>query len=55
MKNAYINAFFNKKEPYIETFNYYGEEITFKVYDKVDHKKLTEDINNIYEENYRRI
>lgn len=43
------NAFLNKKEPYIETFNYYGEEITFKVYDKVDHKKLTEDINNIYE------
>lgn len=32
----------------METFNYYGETITFKVYDKVNHKKLTEDINNIY-------
>ena len=42
------SLFFHKNEPYVETFNYYGEEITFKVYDKVDHKKLTEDINNIY-------
>ena len=40
--------FFNKNEPYMETFNYYGEDITFRVYDKVDHKKLTEDIDNIY-------
>lgn len=42
------SMFFHKNEPYIKTFNYYGEEITFKVYDKVNHKKLTEDINNIY-------
>ena len=42
------SLFFNKNEPYMETFNYYGETITFKVYDKVNHKKLTEDINNIY-------
>lgn len=40
--------FFNKSEPYIKTFNYYGETITFKVYDKVDDKKLTKEINNIY-------
>lgn len=40
--------FFNKNEPYMETFNYYGEDITFRVYDKVDHKKLTKDIDNIY-------
>ena len=40
--------FFNKNEPYMETFSYYGENITFRVYDKVDHKKLTKDINNIY-------
>lgn len=32
----------------METFNYYGEDITFRVYDKVDHKKLTKDIDNIY-------
>ena len=32
----------------METFSYYGENITFRVYDKVDHKKLTKDINNIY-------
>ena len=42
------SVFFHKNEPYIETFDYYGEEITFKVYDKVNHKQLTEDINNIY-------
>lgn len=40
--------FFNKKEIYMESFNYYGETITFKVYDKVNHKKLTKDINNIF-------
>ena len=40
--------FFNKKEPYIEIFNYYGEKITVKVYEDVNHKKLTKDINNIY-------
>ena len=32
----------------MESFNYYGETITFKVYDKVNHKKLTKDINNIF-------
>lgn len=32
----------------METFDYYGEIITYKVYDKVDHKKITEDISNIY-------
>lgn len=42
------SVFFHKNEPYIKTFNYYGEEITFKVYDNVNHKKLTDDINNIY-------
>lgn len=42
------SVFFHKNEPYVESFNYYGETITYKVYDKVDHKKLTEDINNIY-------
>ena len=42
------SMFFHKREPYVETFNYYGEEITFKVYDKVNHNKLTNDINNIY-------
>ena len=42
------SLFFHKREPYVETFNYYGEEITFKVYDKVNHNKLTNDINNIY-------
>ncbi len=41
-------VFFHKNEPYMETFNYYGEDITFRVYDKVDHKKLTKDIDNIY-------
>lgn len=40
--------FFNKEKIYMETFNYYGETITYKVYDKVDHKKLTKDINSIY-------
>lgn len=42
------SVFFHKRGPYVETFNYYGEEITFKVYDNVNHKQLTEDINNIY-------
>ena len=41
-------VFFHKNEPYMETFNYYGEDITFRIYDKVDHKKLTKDIDNIY-------
>lgn len=40
--------FFNRSEIYMESFNYYGETITFKVYDKVNHKKLTEDINEIF-------
>ena len=43
-----IWVFFNKRDPYIKTFNYYGEKITFKVYDKVDYHDLTRDINNIY-------
>ena len=42
------SVFFHKNEPYIKTFNYYGETITYKVYDNVNHKKLTDDINNIY-------
>ena len=40
--------FFNKKEIYLESFEYYGEVITYKVYDKVNHKKLTDEINKIY-------
>lgn len=42
------SLFFGKNKPYIESFNYYGETITFMVYDDVDHKKLTDEINNIY-------
>ncbi len=42
--------FFSKNKAYIESFNYEGEVITFSVYDKVNHKKLTADINNIYKE-----
>ena len=42
------SVFFHKNEPYIKTFNYYGETITYKVYDNVNNKKLTDDINNIY-------
>lgn len=40
--------FFNKNEIYLESFEYYGEVITYKVYDKVNHKKLTDEINKIY-------
>lgn len=40
--------FFNKKEIYLESFEYFGEVITYKVYDDVDHKKLTDEINKIY-------
>ena len=43
------SLFFYKKSPYIETFNYYGEKITFKVYDTVNHNKLTREINNIFQ------
>ena len=42
------SLFFEKNKPYIESFNYYGETITFMVYDKVDYKKLSNEINNIY-------
>ena len=42
--------FFSKNKAYIESFNYEDEVITFSVYDKVNHKKLTADINNIYKE-----
>ena len=42
------SIFFHKNKAYIETFNYFGEEITFKIYEKVNHKKITDDINNIY-------
>ena len=42
------SLFFGKNKPYIESFNYYSETITFMVYDDVDHKKLTDEINNIY-------
>ncbi len=40
--------FFNKKEIYMKSFEYYGEIITYKVYDDVDEKKLTDEINKIY-------
>ena len=40
--------FFSKTKTYIKTFNFNGENITFKIYDKVNHKKLTKDIENIY-------
>ena len=40
--------FFNKKEIYIKSFNYFDKVITYKVYDKVNHKQITDDINNIY-------
>ena len=43
------SLFFYKKSPYIETFNCYGEKITFKVYDTVNHNKLTREINNIFQ------
>lgn len=40
--------FFSKTKTYIKTFNFNEENITFKIYDKVNHKKLTKDIENIY-------
>lgn len=46
--------FFNKKEIYVKSFNYFDKVITFKIYDNVNHKQVTNDINNIYKkyENY---
>lgn len=41
--------FFNKKEVYIKSFEYFGEVITFKIYDDVNYKKVEKDIKNIYE------
>ena len=40
--------FSGKKEYYIKTFNYFDETITISIYDEVDYKKTTKDINNIY-------
>ncbi len=40
--------FFNKKEIYLKSFNYFNETITYKIYDNIDKNKVTKDINNIY-------
>lgn len=40
--------FFNKQTVYIKSFNYFGNTITYEIYDKVNHKKVDNDINNIY-------
>lgn len=40
--------FSGKKEYYIKTFNYFDETITISIYDKVDYKKTTKDINDIF-------
>lgn len=41
--------FFNKKEAYLKSFNYFDEVITYEVYENVNHKELTNDIKEIYE------
>lgn len=44
---------FSKKEVYMNSFDYFGESITIKVYDKVNQDNLSEDIDKIlksYEE-----
>lgn len=44
---------FSKKEVYMDSFDYFGESITIKVYDKVNQDNLSEDIDKIlksYEE-----
>lgn len=38
---------FSKKEVYMDSFDYFGESITIKVYDKVNQDNLSEDINKI--------
>ena len=40
--------FSGKKDYYIKTFNYFDETITISIYDKVDYKKTTKDINDIF-------
>lgn len=40
--------FFNKKEIYLKSFNYFNETITYKIYDNIDKNKVTKDINDIY-------
>ena len=46
--------FFNKREIYLKSFNYFDETITYKIYNNIDKNKVTKDINNIYKkyENY---
>lgn len=41
-------SLFNKREPYVASFTFNGETITFTVYDEVDHDQLTEVIESIY-------
>lgn len=41
-------SLFYKNEPYVESFTFNGETITFTVYDEVDHDQLTEVIESIY-------
>lgn len=38
---------FSKKEVYMDSFDYFGESITIKIYDKVNQNNLSEDINKI--------
>ncbi|HIQ90878.1 MAG TPA: FAD:protein FMN transferase [Candidatus Coprosoma intestinipullorum] len=38
---------FSKREVYMDSFDYFGESITIKVYDKVNQNNLSEDINKI--------
>ena len=38
---------FSKREVYMDSFDYFGESITIKVYDKVNQDNLSEDINKI--------
>ena len=38
---------FSKREVYMDSFDYFGESITIKIYDKVNQNNLSEDINKI--------
>lgn len=38
---------FSKKEVYMDSFDYFGESITIKVYDKVNQDNLSEDVDKI--------
>ena len=38
---------FSKREVYMDSFDYFGESITIKVYDKVNQDNLSEDIDKI--------